>query len=139
MGQGDSPISDSRSKYPHTFCCTRSGMKCTCRSMMPGIPRSFRYPGIASSVSGGVRRLSCNSCGLAFLLTLYRHGLYHRSEVTKTPVHMRARHHTMGAIGLVIRLHVGTMWLPSLITGLIVDRIGPRLMTGTYRMTCIYP
>jgi len=59
--------------------------------------------------------------------------------VTKTPVHMRARHHTMGAIGLVIRLHVGTMWLPSLITGLIVDRIGPRLMTGTYRMTCIYP
>src|SRR5699024_1882357 len=41
-------------KNPQTFCCTLTGMKCTCRSMMPGVPRHFRYPGTASSVSGGV-------------------------------------------------------------------------------------
>ncbi|MDN5912619.1 MAG: MFS transporter [Yaniella sp.] len=49
--------------------------------------------------------------------------------MTMTPIHMRAYDHTMGAVGLVIGLHVGAMWLPSLFTGPIVDRIGPRLTT----------
>lgn len=48
--------------------------------------------------------------------------------MTMTPVHMRAHDHSMGAVGLVIGLHVGAMWLPSLITGPLVDRIGPRVM-----------
>lgn len=48
--------------------------------------------------------------------------------MTMTPVHMRAHDHSLGAVGLVIGLHVGSMWLPSLITGPLVDRIGPRLM-----------
>lgn len=48
--------------------------------------------------------------------------------MTMTPVHMRAHDYSMGAVGLVIGLHVGAMWLPSLITGPLVDRIGPRLM-----------
>ncbi|HLS00393.1 MAG TPA: MFS transporter, partial [Beutenbergiaceae bacterium] len=48
--------------------------------------------------------------------------------MTMTPVHMRAHDHSMGAVGLVIGLHVGAMWLPSLITGPLVDRIGPRIM-----------
>lgn len=48
--------------------------------------------------------------------------------MTMTPVHMRAHDHSMGAIGLVIGLHVAAMWLPSLITGPLVDKIGPRIM-----------
>lgn len=40
--------------------------------------------------------------------------------MTMTPVHMRAHDHSMGA-GLVIGLHVGAKWLPSLITGPLVD------------------
>src|SRR5690625_4452126 len=48
--------------------------------------------------------------------------------MTMTPVHMRAHDHSMGAVGLVIGLHVGAMWLPSLVTGPLVDRIGPRIM-----------
>lgn len=48
--------------------------------------------------------------------------------MTMTPVHMRAHNHSMGAVGLVIGLHVAAMWLPSLITGPLVDRIGPRVM-----------
>lgn len=47
--------------------------------------------------------------------------------MTMTPVHMRAHDHSMGAVGLVIGLHVGAMWLPSLVTGPLVDRVGPRL------------
>lgn len=48
--------------------------------------------------------------------------------MTMTPVHMRAHDHSMGAVGIVIGLHVAAMWLPSLITGPLVDRIGPRPM-----------
>ena len=47
--------------------------------------------------------------------------------MTMTPVHMRAHDHSMGAVGLVIGLHVGAMWLPSLVTGPLVDRLGPRI------------
>lgn len=46
--------------------------------------------------------------------------------MTMTPVHMRAHDHSMGAVGLVIGLHIGGMWLPSLVTGLLVDAIGAR-------------
>lgn len=44
--------------------------------------------------------------------------------MTMTPVHMRAHHHGLGAVGLVIGLHVGAMFLPSLVTGALVDRVG---------------
>lgn len=44
--------------------------------------------------------------------------------MTMTPVHMRAHDHTMGAVGLVIGLHVGAMWLPSLFSGVLVDKLG---------------
>lgn len=44
--------------------------------------------------------------------------------MTMTPVHMRAHGHGLGAVGLVIGMHVAAMWLPSLLTGWLVDRIG---------------
>lgn len=44
--------------------------------------------------------------------------------MTMTPVHMRAHQHGLGEIGLVIGIHVGAMYLPSLVTGALVDRIG---------------
>ncbi len=44
--------------------------------------------------------------------------------MTMTPIHMRAHHHDMSAIGLVIGLHIGAMWLPSLWTGMLVDKWG---------------
>ena len=44
--------------------------------------------------------------------------------MTMTPVHMRAHHHDLSAIGLVIGIHVGAMYLPSLVTGVLVDRVG---------------
>jgi MFS family permease len=44
--------------------------------------------------------------------------------MTMTPVHMRAHHHDLGAVGLVIGVHIGAMYLPSLVTGQLVDRVG---------------
>ena len=44
--------------------------------------------------------------------------------MTMTPVHMRAHHHDLGAIGLVIGFHIAGMFLPSLVTGRLVDRFG---------------
>ncbi|EWT05474.1 MFS transporter [Intrasporangium chromatireducens Q5-1] len=44
--------------------------------------------------------------------------------MTMTPIHMRAHHHEMAAVGLVIGMHIGAMWLPSLFTGILVDKLG---------------
>ncbi|MGN6425429.1 MAG: MFS transporter [Leifsonia sp.] len=44
--------------------------------------------------------------------------------MTMTPVHMRAMDFGLSAVGLVIGIHVGAMYLPSLVTGILVDRIG---------------
>ncbi|SEI15187.1 MULTISPECIES: MFS transporter [unclassified Leifsonia] len=44
--------------------------------------------------------------------------------MTMTPVHMRAHDFGMGAVGLVIGIHIGAMYLPSLVTGFLVDKVG---------------
>ncbi|MFH9268583.1 MFS transporter [Streptomyces sp. NPDC017546] len=46
--------------------------------------------------------------------------------MTMAPVHMLAHGHTAQAAGLVISLHVAAMFLPSPLTGLLVDRVGRR-------------
>ncbi|WP_334073967.1 MULTISPECIES: MFS transporter [Paenibacillus] len=44
--------------------------------------------------------------------------------MTMTPVHMRHHGHSLGAVGLVIGFHIGAMYLPSLVTGVLVDKLG---------------
>ncbi|MDN3481991.1 MFS transporter [Arthrobacter sp. APC 3897] len=44
--------------------------------------------------------------------------------MTMTPVHMRLHHHGLADVGLVIGIHIGAMYLPSLVTGVLVDRVG---------------
>ena len=44
--------------------------------------------------------------------------------MTMTPIHMRAHDHEMSAVGLVIGMHIGAMWLPALFTGILVDKLG---------------
>ncbi|WP_051860049.1 hypothetical protein [Streptomyces anulatus] len=46
--------------------------------------------------------------------------------MTMTPMHMLAHSHTAQAAGLVISLPAGAVFLPSPLTGLLVDRIGGR-------------
>ena len=44
--------------------------------------------------------------------------------MTMTPVHMRVHDHALSAVGIVIGIHIGAMYLPSLVTGVLVDRVG---------------
>ncbi|MCP9210407.1 MFS transporter [Streptomyces sp. NEAU-Y11] len=44
--------------------------------------------------------------------------------MTMTPVHMHEHGHSTAASGLVIAIHIGAMYLPSPLTGWLVDRYG---------------
>ncbi|MDF2606747.1 MAG: ydeG [Bacillales bacterium] len=44
--------------------------------------------------------------------------------MTMTPVHMMHHGHSLGAVGMVIGFHIGSMYLPSLVTGVLVDKFG---------------
>lgn len=48
--------------------------------------------------------------------------------MTMTPVHMRHHGHSVGEVGLVIGFHIGAMYLPSLVTGILVDKLGRTAM-----------
>jgi MFS family permease len=48
--------------------------------------------------------------------------------MTMTPVHMKDHGHAVGATGLVIAAHIAGMYLPSPISGMLVDRFGGRLL-----------
>ncbi|WP_444684770.1 MFS transporter [Alkalicoccus luteus] len=50
--------------------------------------------------------------------------------MTMTPIHMEGHGHHLQAVGLVIGLHIGAMYLPSLVTGRLIDRLGRRVMTA---------
>ncbi|WP_396121557.1 MFS transporter [Bacillus cereus] len=49
--------------------------------------------------------------------------------MTMTPVHMGHNGHGLSAVGLVIGFHVGAMYLPSLVTGMLIDKIGRTTMS----------
>ena len=55
--------------------------------------------------------------------------------MTMTPIHMRDHGHSVGAAGLVISIHVAAMFLPSPITGQLVDRVGRRPMLSAAGVT----
>lgn len=46
------------------------------------------------------------------------------SIMTMTPVHMGHHGHSLREVGLVIGYHIGAMYLPSPLTGLLVDKVG---------------
>lgn len=48
--------------------------------------------------------------------------------MTMTPIHMKAHGHELNQVGIVIGIHIGSMYLPSLVTGRLVSKI------GAYRM-----
>jgi MFS family permease len=48
--------------------------------------------------------------------------------MTMTPVHMMHHGHGLGAVGFVIGFHIGAMYLPSLITGALIDKLGRTVM-----------
>ena len=57
--------------------------------------------------------------------------------MTMTPVHMRSHQHSLSDVGLVIGLHVAAMYLPSLVTGVLVDRLGRLPMAAASGITLL--
>ncbi len=55
--------------------------------------------------------------------------------MTMTPVHMKDHGHSLRAAGLVISLHIAAMFLPSPLTGTLVDRVGRRAMIAAGAVT----
>lgn len=57
--------------------------------------------------------------------------------MTMTPVHMGHHGHDLGNIGLVIGVHIGSMYLPSLFTGILVDKYGATFMSVASGVTLV--
>ena len=57
--------------------------------------------------------------------------------MTMTPVHMGHHGHSLQAVGIVIGIHVGAMFLPSLVTGVLVDKIGRTAMSVASGITLL--
>ncbi|TCI25885.1 MULTISPECIES: MFS transporter [Exiguobacterium] len=58
--------------------------------------------------------------------------------MTMTPVHMRQHGHELSAVGLVIGFHIGAMYLPSLVTGVLVDKVGREIMAIASGVTLFF-
>ncbi|GGC54333.1 MFS transporter [Hoyosella rhizosphaerae] len=57
--------------------------------------------------------------------------------MTMTPIHMQHHGHSLGATGVVIGLHVAAMYLPSPISGVLVDRYGTRPIAALAAVTLV--
>ncbi|WP_200938632.1 MFS transporter [Cellulomonas sp. Root137] len=50
--------------------------------------------------------------------------------MTMTPIHMAHHGHSLAAAGMVIAVHIGSMYLPSPLSGWLVDRLGSTVVAG---------
>ncbi|MFZ3578334.1 MFS transporter [Virgibacillus sp. DJP39] len=57
--------------------------------------------------------------------------------MTMTPVHMGGHGHGLNQVGLIIGLHIGAMYLPSLVSGILVDKIGRSFMAVASGITLL--
>lgn len=84
------------------------------------------HPGSDPTASPPAPRRERRALGLSLgVLVLVLSQLVMVAVMTMTPVHMHAHGLGAAASGLVIAVHVGAMFLPSPLTGLLVDRCGP--------------
>ncbi|GHH85374.1 tetracycline resistance protein [Streptomyces sulfonofaciens] len=70
-------------------------------------------------------------------LTMILTQLVMTAVMTMTPVHMHDHGHGTAASGLVIAVHVGAMYLPSPLTGRLVDRCGRRSVAAASGLTLL--
>ncbi|MCG7337432.1 MFS transporter [Sporosarcina sp. ACRSM] len=57
--------------------------------------------------------------------------------MTMTPIHMGHHGFGLNAVGIVIGFHIGAMFLPSLVTGMLVDKIGRSAMAIASAITLL--
>lgn len=93
-------------------------------------------PAAASGAAAPKRALSAHGVAVgATIMVLTQLAMV--AIMTMTPVQMRHHGHGLGEVGLVIGIHVGAMYLPSLVTGLLVDRFGRVAMATASGVTLL--
>ena len=88
---------------------------------------------LASTNQSSVRRIGVVVGATVLILT----HIVMVAIMTMTPVHMQHHGNHLSAIGLVIGFHVAAMYLPSLITGALVDKVGRNKMVITSAVTLV--
>ncbi|MCW9134124.1 MFS transporter [Bacillus paramycoides] len=58
--------------------------------------------------------------------------------MTMTPVHMKHHGHGLAEVGIVIGFHIGSMYFPSLVTGVLVDKMGRTAMSIASGITLLF-
>ncbi|WP_110204969.1 MFS transporter [Nocardioides daejeonensis] len=97
---------------PDPLLTARALAETTPRSVATGHPEPSTAPvGLIPGVVLGATVMVLTQFTMAAIMTM-------------TPVHMRHHDHGLSAVGLVIGLHIAAMYLPSLVTGRLVDRVG---------------
>lgn len=90
----------------------------------PDTPRPGRSPADPSS-SADDRRLVLLGAAVMVLAQLVMVAI-----MTMTPIHMQHHGHSVGAAGIVIAVHIASMYLPSPLSGFLVDRYGRMPIAG---------
>ena len=84
----------------------------------------------AAAATGETKSLQTNNRGLVVGATvMLLTQIVMVAIMTMTPIHMQHHGHSLGDVGLVIGIHIGAMYFPSLITGILVDKIGRTAMS----------
>ncbi len=74
---------------------------------------------ISRRIGGGVRRAVAAGAAIMVITQIVMVAI-----MTMTPVHMKHHGHDVGATGIVIAAHIAGMYLPSPLSGRLVDRFG---------------
>lgn len=99
------------------------------REAAPPPPAAGETPAVDAPGSWATVRLAAAAMVITQLVMV--------AIMTMTPIHMRDHGHSVGAAGLVISIHVAAMFLPSPITGQLVDRVGRRPMLSAAGVTLL--
>ncbi len=79
-------------------------------------------PGALATDAGRGSRRDLRLAAVALVITQ----IVMVAVMTMTPIYMRDHDHGLAATGMVISVHIAAMFLPSPITGILVDRFGRR-------------
>jgi MFS family permease len=83
----------------------------TLNASTPAAPGDSAAPPVRAGVTAGAATMILTQLVMVAVMTM-------------TPVQMKAHGHDLAATGLVIAVHIAAMYLPSPLTGLLVDRVG---------------
>lgn len=101
------------------------------------VPEAQRHTGDEDAATSTGGKPSWNRAVLAGAAVMMVTQLVMVAIMTMTPVYMQHHHHDLAAAGLVISIHVAAMYLPSPLSGYLVDRFGSAAIAGLAAITLI--